>query len=100
MSTNGPLNFQLPEDIAANLGKRAEALRLSHNLSRTTLSKQSGVAEATLRKFERTGKISLVSMLQLADALGCMDAFLAMFPNKAATTLDDFLAPRRKRGTK
>ena len=75
MSINDPLSFLLPEDLAAQIGDRARARRLAANLTRKTLAKQSGVPESTLRKFEVTGVISFVSLLQLADTLGCMDDF-------------------------
>ena len=100
MSINDPLNFLLPEDLAAQIGDRARARRLAANLTRKTLAKQSGVPESTLKKFEVTGVISLVSLLQLADALGCMDDFSKLFPAKAAMTIDEFVAPVRKRGRK
>jgi transcriptional regulator with XRE-family HTH domain len=100
MSINDPLSFLLPEDLAAQIGDRARARRLAANLTRKTLAKQSGVPESTLRKFEVTGVISFVSLLQLADALGCMDDFSKLFPARTAMTIDEFVAPVRKRGRK
>lgn len=100
MSVNKPLNFLLPEDLASRIGARARARRLAANLTRKTLADRSGVPESTLRKFEGTGVISLVALLQLADVLGCMGDFSTLFPPKAAVTLDEFIAPTRKRGRK
>ena len=100
MSLIQPINFLLPEELASQLGERARARRLSANLSRKTLAAQSGVPESTIRKFEVTGVISLVGLLQLADTLGCMDDFTKLFPVKAAVTIDEFVAPVRKRGRK
>lgn len=100
MSIIEPLSFLLPEDIAAQVGDRARARRLASNLTRKTLAKQSGVSESTIRKFEVSGAISFVSLLQLADALGCMDDFSRLFPAKAVLTIDEFMAPTRKRGRK
>ena len=74
--------------------------RLADNLSRKTLSAQSGVPSPTIRHFETTGKISLVSLLQIAQALGCMDNFLGLFPEKPALTIDQFIAVKRQRGSK
>lgn len=100
MSINGPLSFLLPEDTARDVGERARARRLAGNLSRKTLSAQSGVPESTIRKFEMTGKVGLVALLQVADALGCLDEFTRLFPQKSVTTLDEFVAPKRQRGKK
>lgn len=100
MSMNQPLNFLLPEDLSRQLGERARARRLAANLSRQTLSELSGVPTSTIRKFEVTGMISLVALLQLADALGCLDDFSTLFPAKVAVSIDEFVAPVRKRGRK
>lgn len=64
------------------------------------MSVRSGVPASTIRKFEVTGMISLVGLLQLADALDCLDDFSRLFPPKAALTIDTFVAPARKRGRK
>lgn len=98
MSIEKPIQFLLPEDLAKQIAGQAKARRLSSNLSRKTLSLQSGIPESTIRKFETTGMVNLTTLLQIADTLGCMDAFSGLFPVKSAITLDEFLTPSRKRG--
>lgn len=100
MALSGPLSFLLPEDVARDLGKRAKARRLAFSLTRKTLADQSQVPASTIRHFEATGKIGLVALLRLADTLGCVDGFGALFPKPEAATLDEFVAPARKRGSK
>lgn len=100
MTLDQPLNFLLPEDLAKQLGERARARRLAANLTRKTLAERSGVPASTIRKFEGTGIISLVGLLQIADALGCMDDFSKLFPSRVAVTIDEFVAPVRMRGRK
>ncbi len=100
MSFEGPLNFLLPEDLAAQMGQRAQARRLAANLSRKTLSLRSGVPASTLRKFETSGAIGLVSLLQVAQALECLDEFTQVFAPKSIKSIEDFVAPVRQRGTR
>lgn len=100
MTIDQPLHFLLPEDLAKQLGERARARRLAANLTRKTLAERSGVPASTIRKFEGTGIISLVGLLQIADALGCMDDFSKLFPSRVAVTIDEFVAPVRMRGRK
>ncbi len=100
MSFEGPLNFLLPEDLAAQMGQRAQACRLAANLSRKTLSLRSGVPASTLRKFETSGTIGLVSLLQVAQALECLDEFTQVFAPKSIKSIEDFVAPVRQRGTR
>ena len=96
--SNQPLSFMLPADYALQVGVHAKARRLAADLSRKTLSERSGVPVSTIRKFESTGVIGLVALLQLADALGCLNDFGGLFPPKQAVTIDEFVAPQRKRG--
>ena len=98
VSTTQPLSFLLPEDLARQLGEMARDRRLASNLTRKTLAARAGVPGSTIRKFETTGAMSLVGLLRLADALGCMDDFSMLFPRKPAVTIDEFVAPTRLRG--
>lgn len=100
VTINQPLTFQLPEDLARQIGEQVRLRRLADNLTRKTLAERSGVPEATIRKFEVSGVISLVGILKLADALGCMDDFSRLFPQKTTTTIEEFMKPTRKRGRK
>ena len=100
MSITGPISFLLPEDLARNIGARAKGLRLAANLSRKTLAAQSGVPAASIRHFEMTGQLGFVGLLQIADALGCLDGFNDLFPPREAKTIEEFVAPKRRRGTK
>lgn len=100
MSIDGPIILLLPEDIALEIANRFQELRLAKNLSRKTVSEQSGVPAPSLRLFETTGKISLVSLLKLADALGSIDDFSTLFRRRETVSLDEFMKPPRKRGTR
>jgi transcriptional regulator with XRE-family HTH domain len=51
------------------LSKNSKALRKQEQLSQRELSKRSGVAYASIRKFESTGIISLESLLKICETL-------------------------------
>lgn len=93
-----------PHEMAKSIAERAKAKRLSLNLSQQTLSKRSGVSYGTLKKFERTGQISLESLLKMALALGEFEKFDYLFARDAEelpTSLDELLKENtRKRGRK
>ena len=67
--------------------------RLALGLTQAGLSRRSGVALATLRKFERTGIISFLSLLQLASVLHYLDPLHKAFdPVKPKfRTIDDVI---------
>ena len=74
-------------------------------LTQEGLAKRSGVALATLRKFERTGTLSLESFLKLHMVLGGLEDILKATQVKDTpfSSIDDVLKsdnPTRKRGNR
>ena len=98
------INMIAPSEMQKRVASRARDLRLELNLSQQTLSEKSGVSYGSLKKFERSGQISLKSLLKLAVILGFMDDFKALFARKSAEkalSLDELLENgKRKRGRK
>lgn len=94
--------FMTPSEVARDIAKRTKEKRLEQNLSQRTLSERSSVSLGVIKKFERSGKISLESLLKLALALGCLNDFIELFkpkPPETALTLDELLEQKtRKRG--
>ena len=88
--------------MGIHLAKQVQAKRLSMNWSQKTLSERSGVSFGVLKKFERTGKISLESLLKIAMALGVLENFKDLFkeiPLEHFLSLDDLMKDKtRKRG--
>lgn len=90
-----------PGEVATLLAQKAKAKRLHLNLSQKTLADRSGVSYGSLKKFEQTGKISLMSLLKIAVILGELEPFEKLFPSlteRLPLTLDELLAPTRQRG--
>ncbi len=88
--------------LAANMRER----RLAINLTQAGLSKRSGVALATLRKFEQTGAISIDALFKLMLVVGGLDQVIeASKPDQARfASIDDVTSgaeqPKRQRGSK
>jgi transcriptional regulator with XRE-family HTH domain len=96
------VNLMSPHEMAIHIATLAQAKRLSFNFTQKTLSERSGVSFGVIKKFERTGKISLESLLKIAMTLNALDSFYDLFrgasPNEFAT-LDELLEDNtRKRG--
>lgn len=98
------VEFSTPAEITQHIATLAKEKRLSLNLSQRGLSERSGVSLSVLKQFERTGKISLESLLKLALPLGNLNDFLALFkpvPPQMLPSLDSLLNQKtRKRGRK
>lgn len=88
--------------LADNLRER----RLAMNLTQSGLGKRSGVALATLRKFEQSGAISVDNLFRLMLVLGGLDEVIqASAPNPSSfNSIDDVISgnepPKRKRGSR
>lgn len=87
------------EDISLKLAQRARDRRLSEGLTQEGLSQRSGVALGTLKKFEKTGQISMVSFIRLAVTLTDDAALENLLKPVEFQSMDQLLAkPKRKRG--
>jgi transcriptional regulator with XRE-family HTH domain len=91
-----------PEDVAHQLAQRIKALRLSRNWKRLTLAERSGVSEASVKRFERTGQISLENLLKLAFTLDRLEELTALFAPAPATSIQELealqeITPKRGR---
>jgi len=88
-----------PREIEIQIAKRAQAKRLALNLTQKTLSDRSGVSFGVIKKFERTGKISLESLLKIALILDSLPEFIELFkpvPLEQFTSLDALLAEKKR----
>jgi transcriptional regulator with XRE-family HTH domain len=96
--------FQTSSEVERTIAGSARAKRLSLNLSQQSLSNTSGVSYAVIKRFERTGKISLESLLKIAAALGRIDEFSKLFQldeTSTVLTIDDLVKQKtRRRGRK
>jgi transcriptional regulator with XRE-family HTH domain len=93
------LKLTSPFDVRQGLRVRARARRLADNLSQEGLAKRSGVSLGTLKHFERTGDVSLESLIALAFALNAEKEFETLFPMQEYRSIEDVIAkPTRKRG--
>ena len=89
-------SMQSSEDIAAALGARLKSRRLAQKLTLEGLARRSGVPLGTLKKFERSGQIALVSFIRLVVALKDEAALEALLLEQKFETLDEILKRDKK----
>ena len=98
------VSLTTPAKAQKKLAEHARARRLHMILTQAGLAERSGVALPTLRKFERTGMISLESFLKLHMVLGGLEDILkaTQVKNALFSSIDAVLAadraPTRQRG--
>ena len=83
------------------LARRVKARRLERGWTQQEIADRSGIALATYRRFERSGRISLERLLKLAvilDAQAGFDDLFAAPPARSLSDLEDEEHRTRKRG--
>lgn len=99
------INIKTPSSMMQELKIRFKQRRLSLDLTQEGLSRRSGIALGSLKRFESSGQISLESLLKLALVLECIDDFSTIANVKKTTpnTLDEILEvkekPNKRRGS-
>lgn len=98
------INLNTPDSVCEQLKKSFKQKRLSLDLTQEGLSKKSGVSLGSLKRFEKSGQISLESLLKLSVVLECLDDFLNIANKKdeRIDSIDEILnkekEPIKKRG--
>lgn len=97
-----PSAIQSPREIARTLARRVKVLRLERGWTQQETAERAGLALATYRVFERTGRISLERLLKLAVILDARGGFEHLFVAPPARSLAELeqrsQRPSRKRG--
>ena len=83
-------------DIAAEIAVRLKNRRLAQNLTLEGLARRSGVPLGTLKKFERTGRIALVTFIRLVITLKDEAALENLLLEQKFETLDEILQSGKK----
>ncbi len=77
------------ENTLVPLVNRIIKRRKEHKYSQQRLAELSGVSYASIRRFEKTGEISLKSLLKIANALDCLEDFDSLFKRQYINSLWD-----------
>jgi transcriptional regulator with XRE-family HTH domain len=86
-----PIELQTPLDIRRALARRVKVLRLERGWTQQEVAGRAGLALATYRIFERSGRISLDRLLKLAlifEALSGFDQLFALKPIRSLAELE------------
>ncbi len=88
------INISTPTTMMQRLKDKFKQRRLALELTQEGLATKSGVSLGSLKRFEKSGQISLESLLKLSLVLECLDDFNAVAVPKEiqAKSLDELLA--------
>ena len=80
---------KLPSDILKSTAQNVARLRKEMNLTQKDLEYKSGVSYGSIKRFERSVKISFESLLKIAEALGRLDEFETLLLPKDNKRLEE-----------
>jgi transcriptional regulator with XRE-family HTH domain len=97
------INKPSVNEICLSIAHKIRARRLELNLSQAGLTARSGVNIETYRRFERTGQVSLINLVMIAEALNLASEFASLFAQQQYQSLDELMnvqLKRKKRATR
>lgn len=91
LSMNNFIFLKSPNELNMDIAKRVSARRKEQNITQEQLSVKSDVSYGSIKRFERTGEISLSSLIKIAFALGLEDDFDLLFAKKGYASIQEVI---------
>ena len=86
------LNKKTPKEIDMQIAERIRNIRRRRKISQQRLSEKSGVSLGSLKRFESTGEISLISLTKIAVALELENELEDLFENVPFFSIEEILS--------
>ena len=71
--------LMVPQDVMRECAKRVRELRIRQNITQKELAERVGVAEGTIKRFEKTGEAQFRTVLTIALVLRRLEDFIDLF---------------------
>ena len=88
--------WETPEETILTLAQRFRRIRKRRGLTQLQLSEKSNVSYGSIKRFETSGQISLISLTKLCVALGCVDEIHNLFSNVEYASIEEVIRERRQ----
>jgi transcriptional regulator with XRE-family HTH domain len=87
--------LETPSEIDMKLAKRLKNIRRRRKITQKQLAMRSNVSYASLKKFEQTGEISLISLTKIVMELGLTDELNSLFTEPVYLSIDEVIRDGR-----
>lgn len=85
------LLLKTPDEINIGIAERIRKIRRIRKISQESLSSKSGVSLGSVKRFESTGQISLVSLTKISIALGLEKELVRLFSEPEFSSIEEVL---------
>lgn len=89
------LLWETAEEMNLNLARRVRRIRKRRRISQERLSEMSGVSYGSVKRFESTGNISLLSLTKIAIALDLAEEIRNMFTEVPYLSIEEVINESR-----
>lgn len=87
--------WETAEEMNKKLADRVSQIRKRRKISQKELSEKSGVSLGSVKRFETSGQISLISLTKIAIALGCSNEITEMFVDVPYRNIEEVISDNR-----
>jgi len=87
--------WETADEIDHELANRFRNVRRRRKISQKRLSEISGVSFGSIKRFENTGMISLLSLTKLAMSLGISDEIKDLFSNVGYLNIEEVIREQK-----
>ena len=87
--------WETAEEMDKKLAQRVRDIRKRRDISQEELSRTSGVSYGSIKRFETSGKISLLSLTKIAIALDCSDEIRELFSDITYKSIEEVINENR-----
>ena len=88
--------FDTPSDVAIKMAQKLRSIRKRRKITQKQLAARSNVSYATLRKFEKTGQISLESFIKISMELGLLNELNNLFSVPTYNSIEEVVNERKQ----
>ena len=93
------LIWETAKELDQKLARRVRNIRKRRSISQEKLAQMSGVSYGSVKRFEATGKISLLSLTKLAMALDMADELRELFTQVPYRNIQEVIDERKRNTT-
>ena len=87
--------WETPEELDQKLAQRVRKIRKRRSITQEKLASISGVSYGSIKRFETTGQISLLSLTKIAIALDLADELRNIFTQVPYTDIQEVINETR-----
>ena len=83
--------WETPDELIYNLAQRVKRIRKRRKITQEELAKISDVSFGSIKRFELSGQISLISLVKIANALDLSDELRNLFTEVDYLSIDEVI---------